>query len=113
MIEIIAFWALGVVTWLIIFIWNTDNWNKSRGDLKQKGLSGPVKAYWVEHALYVAASLAVTLVFLALVAFDQLPFKLVIGEDITAGKLFLAVFIAFNIEALVNGIRRSKSDKQP
>lgn len=102
------FWFIGVVVWLFVFIWNADNYNKGKGLSKEKGLLRPVLSYWSEYALYVLASVLLTAIFLVLVYFDQLPIKVLIGEDYGAGKLFMAVFVGLNVELLVNLIRRSK-----
>ncbi len=105
------FWLIGVIVWLMLFLWNVDAWNKSL-IVKQKGLLLPVKSYWSEFALYVLGSLGFTVVLLMLVMFNQLPFKLVIGDDLTAGKLFSSAFVSLNCEFIVNAIRRKKPPTQ-
>ena len=102
------FWFIGSVVWLFVFIWNADNYNKGKGLLKEKGLLRPVLSYWNEFALYVFLSVLGTAILLTLVYVDQMPIKILIGEDFGAGKLFMAVFVSFNVELLVNLLRRSK-----
>lgn len=120
MLESILFWGIGSAVWLLVFLWNVDSWNKSRmtknqaGEIipaKEPGLLKPIRSYFSEYAFVCISSLLATAILLTVGAFDQLPVKVLIGGDETVGKLFLGVVIAFNVEALINAIRRNKAAK--
>jgi len=106
--ENVMFWVIGVIVWIAVFVWNTESYNKTQTP-KLKGLFPPILCYWNDFAAYVVGSFLFNVIFLVLAYFEQLPIKVIIGEDFGAGKLLMALIIGVNSELIVNAIRRSKN----